>query len=53
MLRENEDVVIYFGTGRGAIGSSPAMLYLMKDCVVVAIGQVEPIPCFREIALGL
>ena len=38
-LQENREVVLYFGTGRGPIGSSSGMLYLMKDAAIVPIGH--------------
>ena len=34
-----QDVVIYFGSGRGAIGSSKAMLYIMKDAIIISLGK--------------
>ena len=46
-------VVMYFCTGRGSIGSSGGMLYLMKDALVVKIGQeMTPIAKRQEIQLG-
>ena len=38
-LRENFEVVVYFGTGRGPIGAIAGTLYLMKDAAIVAIGR--------------
>eukprot|EP00959_Pyramimonas_sp_CCMP1952_P299810 6270862-Pyramimonas_sp.AAC.1 len=38
-LRNFQDVVVYYGTGRGAIGSSKGMLYLLKDAMIIPIGQ--------------
>ena len=37
-LENYQDVVLYFGSGRGQIGSSKGMLYLMKDAFIVSIG---------------
>ena len=36
-LRDNNEVVIYFGTGRGPLGNSKGMLYLMKDSFIVGV----------------
>ena len=36
-LRENFEVVVYFGTGRGPIGAVGGTLYLMKDAAIVPI----------------
>ena len=38
-LENYQDVVIYFGSGRGPIGSSKGMLYLMKDAIIISIGK--------------
>ena len=52
MLKENEEVVVYFATGRGPIGSSPGLLYLMKDSVVVSMGQALDVgELRRELAI--
>ena len=46
-------VVMYFCTGRTGIGSSGGMLYLMKDALVVKIGQaMTPIAKRQEIELS-
>lgn len=37
-LQNMQDIVIYFATGRGPIGSSPGMLYLMKDALMISVG---------------
>ena len=34
-LVPNQIVVLYFATGRGPIGSSPGMVYLRKDSIIV------------------
>ena len=34
-LVPNQIVVLYFGTGRGPIGSAPGMVYLRKDSIIV------------------
>ena len=36
-LRDNNEVVVYFGTGRGPLGNSKGMLYLMKDAFIVGV----------------
>ncbi|CAK0903247.1 unnamed protein product, partial [Prorocentrum cordatum] len=38
-LRNFQDVAVYYGTGRGAIGNSKGMLYLLKDAMIIPIGQ--------------
>ena len=38
-LENYQDVVIYFGSGRGAIGSSKGMLYIMKDAIIISLGK--------------
>ncbi|CAK0848322.1 unnamed protein product, partial [Prorocentrum cordatum] len=38
-LRNFQDVVVYYGTGRGAIGNSKGMLYLLKDAIIIPIDQ--------------
>ena len=51
MLKENERIVVYFGTGRGPIGSTPGMLYLMKDSMLLSVGRVQSCDCRCEIAI--
>ena len=36
-LRDDNEVVVYFGTGRGPLGNSKGMLHLMKDAFIVAV----------------
>ena len=38
-LQENYEVVVFFGTGRGPLGSSAGALHLMKDAVIVPLGR--------------
>ena len=38
MITPGAEVVLYFATGRGPIGSSSGMLYLMKDSMLMCIG---------------
>ena len=38
-LRNFQEVVVYFGTGRGAIGSAKGMFYLLKDAMIVPMGE--------------
>jgi len=47
-LTAKQDVVIYFATGRAAIGSLPGMLYLMKDAVIVPL-QVQMLPPVKRV----
>ena len=44
LLEDGNEVILYYGTGRGARGSSPAMVYLMKDSLIVqsACSQRNP-----------
>ena len=37
-LQENYEVVVYFGAGRGPIGTMAGALYLMKDAIIVPLG---------------
>ena len=43
-LENGNEVILYYGTGRSARGSSPAMVYLMKDSLIVqtACSQRNP-----------
>ena len=34
-----QEVVLYYGTGRGPLGSSRGALYLMKDAMVIPVGR--------------
>ena len=34
MLGEGQDIIIYFASGRAAVGSSPGMLYLLPDAFI-------------------
>ncbi len=38
-LRNFQEVVIYFGLGRGPMGNAKGMLYLMKDAFIIPVGQ--------------
>ena len=38
-LENYQDVVIYFGSGRRAIGFPKGMLYLMKEAFIISIGR--------------
>ena len=38
-FRNFQDVVVYYGTGRGPIGNAKGMLYLMKDAFIIPVGQ--------------
>ena len=37
-LQNNSEVVVYFGTGCGPLGTSKGMLYLMKDAFIISVG---------------
>ena len=37
VLRPQQEVVLHFGTGRGPIGSSRGMFYLMKDSIIIPV----------------
>ena len=39
-LVEGHEVVCYGVTGRGSLGSNPAMIYMMKDSVLIKTGKV-------------
>ena len=47
-LQNFQDVVIYHGTGRGAIGSAKGALYLMKDAFIVPIGNPSSSPVIKK-----
>ena len=38
-LENGNEVVLYYGTGRSGIGSSPGMVYFMKDSLIVQVGH--------------
>ena len=38
-LEVNNEVLVFFGTGRGPIGTSAGAIHLMKDAVIVPLGQ--------------
>ena len=38
-LANGNEIVVYYGTGRKSLGSSPGMVYLLKDSLVVQVGQ--------------
>ena len=40
-LEEKQEVVLYYGTGRGPIGSSRGMLYLMKSAMIISLGKAS------------
>ena len=41
-LTNNNEVVVYFGTGRAALGSAPSGMYLYNDAVVVKCSNDAP-----------
>ena len=43
-LLDGNEVVLYFCTGRAGIGTSPGMVYLMKDSLVVQLGARAEVP---------
>ena len=43
-LVNNNEVVLYYGTGRGPIGGVKGMLYLMKDALIVPFGKTCWLP---------
>ena len=38
-LEENPEVLVFFGTGRGPIGTSAGAIHLMKDAAIVPLGR--------------
>ena len=44
LLQQFQQVVIYFGCGRGPKGSAAGMLYLMKDAVIYPVGKNMGMP---------
>ena len=43
-LDNGNEVVLYFCTGRASLGTSPGMVYLMKDSLVVQLGSRAEVP---------
>ena len=43
-LRNLQEVIVYFGTGRAPIGSAKGMLYLLKDAMIIPIGKPGFLP---------
>ena len=39
-LVEGQEVVCYGVTGRRSLGSNPAMVYMMKDSVIIKTGKI-------------
>ena len=48
-LANNVEVILYFATGRSAIGSASSALYIMKDGVIVPVAKkmLPPLPKHR------
>ena len=46
-LENGNEVVLYYGTGRSGLGSSPGMVYFMKDSLVVPVGRPAAAPMKR------
>ena len=46
-LANGNDVVFYYGTGRGSVGTSPGMIYFMKDSLAVQVGRRAVVPTKR------
>ena len=42
-LHSFQEVVIYNGLGRGPMGITKGMLYLMKDAFIIPVGQPSPL----------
>lgn len=42
--RIRHEVICYFGTGRGLIGSSLGIIYMMKDAMILPIGNNTRLP---------
>jgi hypothetical protein len=38
-IQEDMRIVVYYGTGRGPIGSAEGAIYIMKDAMIIAIGR--------------
>ena len=46
-LKNNEEVVLYFGTGRGPMGGVKGMLYLLKDALIIPTGRSTRKTCIK------
>lgn len=42
-LKEVQEVILYFGTGRGPKGSAPGTVHVMKDSLIIAVGKPRPV----------
>ena len=46
-LKNNEEVVLYFGSGRGPMGGVKGMLYLLKDALIIPTGKTTRKTCIK------
>ena len=46
-LANGNEVVLYYGTGLGGLGSSPGMVYFMKNSLAVQVGCRADAPTKR------
>ena len=46
-LANGNEIVVYYGAGRKSLGSAPGMVYLLKDSLVVQVGQRTVVPVKR------
>ena len=53
-LSNGNDLVLYFGLGRAGLGSTPGMIYFMKDSLFVQVGhRRDPIVRRAEITVDV
>ena len=48
MIKEAQDVVLYWAIGRGPIGTSAGMVYLMRDSIILSVGEQTEVCCLGE-----
>ena len=46
-LEEDSEVILYFGTGRGPIGTSDGMLFALREGCIVPLGKKFLAPAGR------
>ena len=43
-LEDFREVVLYYATGRSAIGTARGMVYLLRDAVIIPVGKKSLLP---------
>ena len=51
-IKNEREVIVYYGTGRGPIGNVPGMLYIMKDSMIIGVGvKIEPSVLAQQVVI--